>query len=182
MWKKLADLYSDDKHVIIATLDGDAFGNIAKAEHITSYPDIKYFGKNGSAKYEDKPNLQAIVDLVNKKTGLEISLDGGLLSSAGRIAEIGQYVKSFVKANTRKERQKLIDTCSASVASLSSASKENYKYYSKLFTRVAEQGATYIGKEAKRLQDLLKDKRNMQRTQRKKFEKRLNVLKEFDEL
>lgn len=179
VWKRLAFLYSDDKEVVIAKLDSDKFAHLTEQQGVSSYPSIKYYKKQGAEKYEGETTIEALVDYVNMKTGLEVSSDDGVIPSAGTIPEIAEHIRSYIEARTQEDRQKVVDACRTTVETLDARAKENFDYYSKVFSRIAEKGEEYIIKERARLEKLLDDAESMQRIYRRKFMKRMNVLHDF---
>ncbi|KAI0559984.1 Disulfide-isomerase PDIA-1 Endoplasmic reticulum secreted [Gracilaria domingensis] len=182
IWKKIADLFSEDKNVVIAKLDGDKFGQIAAEQEVSTFPTFKYYGKKGVQTYDGESTIDALLAFTNKLTGMDISVDYGVLPSAGKVLEISEQVRSFVNAKTAEERAKVMDMCRATVETLDAKAKENFNYYSKVFKKIADKGIEYISKESSRLKSLLEDADNLQQTQRRMFMRKLNVLEDFKEL
>lgn len=179
VWKRLAYLFSDDKEVVVAKLDGDKFAHLSEQQGVSSYPSIRYYKKEGAEKYEGETTIEALVDFVNMNAGLEVSTDDGVISSAGTIPEIAKHIKSYIEAKTEEERAKVTGACKTIVEALDARAKENFGYYSKVFSRIAEKGEEYVKKEITRLEKLLDDTENMQRVLRRKIMKRMNVLSDF---
>ncbi|CAN8072892.1 unnamed protein product [Agarophyton chilense] len=182
IWNKVGDLFSEDEHIVVAKVDGDRYSALAAEQDVSMYPTFKYYGKGGTQKFEDELSSDSLMSFINDVTGMDVTIDDGVLPSAGKILEISEQIQSFVKAKTEEQRVQLMDTCKVTVEKLNEKAKEDYKYYSKVFSKISEKGMAYISKEKARLSSLLEDVDNIQRSQRRKFMKNLNVLKEFTEL
>lgn len=184
-WEKLASLYADEEKVTIGALDCDAYGDLAKEYKVEGFPTIKFFGQ-GTAEAEDYTGGRELADLVtfiNEKGHSDISPDGGVIPTGGVVEEIADHVKSYIKASTDEERKNVIDTCKETVENLNENSQSNFKYYAKVFAKIAEKGKEYVNKEKERLSKLLEAGENSLKVkQRRSFMRRINVLNVFDEL
>lgn len=175
-------MYSDDSDVVIGSIDCDAHGDLAKKYGIQGFPTLKYFGSEDPEDYQSGRDLKDLVGFVNEKTGLDISTDGGVTESAGVVSEIADHIKSYMAANSDDERQRLASACETTVESLDEKARNNFKYYGKVFTKIAEKGIEYVKTEKNRLSKMLESSGNLKGTQKKSFMRRVNVLKTFDEL
>ena len=181
-WEKLAQLFVDDENVIIGAVNCDNEASLAEKYGIKGFPTIKYFGSEGPEDYGEDRSIEGFVKYLNDKTGLDITVDGGLTPSAGTIAEIKEHVKTFLNAETEEERGAVIGTCKETIKTLDERTRDNFQYYSKVFSKIAEKGKDYISKEKARLSKLLEAGSNLKSKQKKNFMRRLNVLNDFTEL
>lgn len=184
-WERLATIYANEKDVIIGSVDCDDFRELAAANNVMGYPHIKYFGRDGADPEDYNEPGRTVEDFtkfINERTGLDISPDGGVTPTGGIVAEIAEYVKSFVSASTDDERKEVLNTCHEAVDKLDETAKKNFKYYAKVFAKISEKGQGYIAKERERLSKMLESSDNLKDTQKRSFMRRINVLSTFDEL
>lgn len=183
-WEKLAALYSDEKDVIISSVDCDAYGQLAEEYKVEGFPTIKFFGQGGSEveDYKGARDVDGFVTFINEKTGLDIAADGGVIPHGGIVQEIAEHVKSFVTASSDEERKQVMDTCQEAVQNLDDKAKSNFKYYAKVFAKIADKGVEYVSKEKERLSQMLEASDSLKSSQKRSFMRRINVLSVFDEL
>lgn len=184
-WEQLATLYADEKDVVIGAVDCDEEGELAVANGVQGFPHIKFFGRDadyGEDYNEASRTVEDFVKFVNEKAGLDITLDGGVSPTGGVVAEIAEHIKSFVAASSDDERKKVTDTCHAAVEKLDEKAKKNFKYYVKVFKKIADQGVEFASKEKARLLKMLESPDNLKASQKRSFMRRVNVLSAFDEL
>lgn len=87
-----------------------------------------------------------------------------------------------MNAETEEERGAVIGTCKETIKTLDERTRDNFQYYSKVFSKIAEKGKDYIVKEKARLSKLLESGSSLKSKQKKNFMRRLNVLNDFTEL
>lgn len=169
---------------MVASVDCDANTALAEKYKVEGFPTLSFFGKGeiDAESYSGGRQLEDLVKFINDKSGLDIAPDGGIIPDSGTVYGIVDHIKSYVSASTKEERQKVMDTCQEAVNKLDSKAKENYKYYVKVFTNIGEKGVEYVKKEKDRLSKMLGSTSYLKPNQRRSFLRRLNVLKEFDEL
>lgn len=177
-------MYADDNNVIIASVNCDENSELATAYEVKGFPTIKYFGPGQAIPddYAGGRDLEAFVQFVNEKTGLDLSADGGVTPQAGVVAEIAGHVKTFLSAETDEERTAAMNTCHEKVETLDEKAKTNFKYYLKVFQRIGEKGASYVSTERERLSKMLKSPQSLKSSQLRNFMRRVNVLNAFEEL
>eukprot|EP00177_Eucheuma_denticulatum_P001440 GFKZ01002596.1.p1 GENE.GFKZ01002596.1~~GFKZ01002596.1.p1 ORF type:complete len:362 (+),score=56.97 GFKZ01002596.1:536-1621(+) len=183
-WEKLAELYVDEPNVVVASVDCDAYSSLAEKYEVGGFPTLKFSGL-GDVDFEDYSGgrqLDDLVSYVNEKSGLDLSVDGGVVPSGGIVKGIDDHVKSFMSAASDEDRKKALDTCQAEVEKLDTTAQSNFKYYVKVFNRITEKGVEYIKKEKERLSKVLETSQGLKPTQRRSFLRRINVLSAFDEL
>lgn len=183
-WEKLAALYADEKDVIVGAVDCDAYGQLAEEYKVEGFPSIKFFGRGGVEveDYNGGRDIEDIVTFINEKTGLDIAVDGGVTETGGLVKEIAEHVKSFVSASSDEERKQAMETCHDAVQKLDDKAKSNFKYYAKVFAKIAEKGVEYVSKEKARLSKMLEASDSLKGVQKRSFMRRINVLSTFDEL
>lgn len=177
-------MFEDEPSVVIAAVDCDAHGSLAEKYEVKGFPTLKFFGKEESApeEYEGGRQLEDFVTFINEKAGLDFAVDGGVVPSGGVVEEISEHIKSYISASTAEEREKVMDSCKEEVGKLNSMAQGNFKYYSKVFAKIAEKGIEYVKAERERLSKVLETSASLKPVQKRSFQRRVNVLSTFDEL
>lgn len=178
-WDQLAQVYADDANVVIGAVDCDEHQDLCSAQGVEGYPTLKYYESGEDVKYEQGRELKDLTAYVNEKTGLDYSVDGGVVENAGVIHEISQHVQQFIDAKTDGERTKVVNTCTEKVDDLEPRAISHFMYYRKLFAKIADKGVDYIHKEKSRIEKVLDTSDSLKNVQRRSFMRRLNVLNVF---
>ncbi len=183
VWEELAAAYQGVSSVEIASIDAEKYRSLAEKYSVSGFPTLKFFG--AGSEVEDYPSgrdLESFITFINEKAGTDIAADGGVLPDGGVVPELSEVVKSFVKASSDSERVSLADQCTKTVEGLGEAAKEKFRYYERVIKKIAANGAEYVKKERERLGKILEAEESLHVESRRMFMRRMNVLKQFDEL
>lgn len=143
----MSKLYSDEEDVVIGAIDCDAHKDLCSEHNVQGFPTLKYFSGGVAEDYESGREIDKFVEFINAKTGLDLSSDGGVTDSAGIIHELEGHVDSYISATTADERSNVLNTCHKEVEGLDATAAEKFKYYTKVFAKIAEKGVAYIKAE-----------------------------------
>jgi len=172
VWEKLAGVFKNDEHVVIAAVDADAHKDIAGRFEVSGFPTLKWFGDNKSGdKYEGGRGLEELVAFVNQKAGTSRNANGRLTADFGLVAsltEIGQKLVADIKNG------QLIKDAEAAAAALTGSAAEHGQLYVKVFKAVAKNGVDYVEKEIARVSKLLEGSVSLKKAD--EFIHRLNIL------
>lgn len=179
-WEKLAHLYSEEDNIVVGSVNCDDNKDLCSDNGVQGFPTLLFFSGSESTKFEGGRSLDDLVKFVNEKTGLDLASDGGVAEHAGVIHELKEHIKSYVKTATEAERSEVLNTCTEKVKGMGESANANFKYYLKVFGKIAEQGVGYVKKEKDRLSKLLHSSDKLKQTQKRSFLRRMNVLNSFD--
>ena len=185
-YEKLAEAFDGESAVDIAMIDADLYRSVVEKYKVSGFPTIKWFGKGdvGPEDYNGGRSLKDLVGFVNEKAGSKVADDGSGSASAGVITGLTDTIKKLVNAKG-EEQKSIMESIKEIGATLDSSARENFKYYERVLSKYASDGAEYISKEKARIMKILKEQtNNLIPSQKKSFMKRLNVLNIFskDEL
>lgn len=186
-YEKLAEAFDGEFGVDIAMIDADVNRKVGEKYGISGFPTIKWFPKGDvdPEDYNGGRSLKDLITFVNEKAGTSVSEDGTSSGSAGVVSSLTDKIKKLVNANEGDEKKSYMDSIKEIGASLDASARENFKYYEKVLSKYASDGAEYVSKEKTRIMKILRDqKNNLMPNQKKSFMQRLNVLNIFskDEL
>jgi len=176
-WEKLAADYADDADVVIAEMDATDEGSKRMAERygVTSFPQLKFFGKAAKGEPEDYQGPRGEGDLlhfINGHTGLHRVAGGGLSELAGRIPELDAVAQKL--ASGRHSMEEALAEAAKVSGEVMSSTKE---YYLKIFRRL-QTGGSYARDELRRLESIL-GKGGLARQKMDDFTVRRNILGVF---
>lgn len=178
-WEKLADLFANDKDVIIAevsTTDSPA-EELQERYGISGFPTILTFEANSKnhIPFDSSRNLEGLVDWVNKHTGIHRSVDGGLLPNAGRIEELDSQITQLIKSAPTKANELATDILS----SIKDGESKSSDYYRKLLNKIINGEESFFDKEIKRISKILSNSKNLSKDKIDNLQQRLNILQVF---
>lgn len=78
IYEQLADIFANDEHCVVASLDGDRFTAMAETFDIKGYPTLMFFEKGVQTSYEGGRTLKDMVAFLNGKCNTHRTLDGTL--------------------------------------------------------------------------------------------------------
>lgn len=168
----------------VAAVDADKYNDLGQKYGVTGFPTLKVFAAHATEPepYAGGRDLASLVLYLNEKAGTDLAADGGLIEGGGVVHELRDKLQSFVNTESEEERLDLMSQCAKTADGLGGASKHNFVYYERVLKRIMEQGLAFIGTERKRLTGVLAGSDSLQPHTRRNFERRINVLKQFDEL
>lgn len=173
-YKKLADVFAEEKNVIIAEVDADKYKDLAHTYGVTGYPTLKLFKNGEIVDYKEARDLASLVAFVNKHAGTARLLDGSLKKSYGRIAEVDELLEKaegFSEA-LQKEVEAVLEKTEAKVA-------ESKRIYASILKKIAEKGEKYVQDERARLTKFVEGE-NVAPLKKGLFRIRLNILDAFN--
>lgn len=135
------------------------------------------FFPSGSADpepYQQARELEAMVDFINEKTGLERLSNGDLKPTAGRVEELDSII-----TKTKAFDKSLVEQLTTAVNSLTESNTAKYgKLYLSFAAKIVEKGADYVEKEIKRLSTMASSA-NVKPALKTSFLLRKNILQAF---
>lgn len=184
-WNRVADLFAGEDDVKIVAVDADKHRSLGERFGVPSFPTLKYLPKGGAPAegYEGGRSEAALLQFMNERAGTDVMADGsGGGKTKGVMPELGQALRGFKEASAEEMEAKLKEA--KALAGLSGeASESMFEVYWKIGRKIIDQGVGYVGKEKVRLAAMLsKSKSSLSKEQRNKFQERINVLTNFDEL
>ncbi|KAK8635616.1 hypothetical protein V6N13_004345 [Hibiscus sabdariffa] len=155
-YEKVATAFKREDDVIIANLDADKHGDLAKKYEVTGFPTLKFFPKGNKAGeiYSGERDLDAFVAFINEKCGTNRDAKGQLTSKAGILSSLDPLVKEFMAASG-DEKKTAFSKIEGEVEKLKGSSSRYGKIYLKAAKNCMEKGADYPKKEIGRLQRIL---------------------------
>ncbi|KAF5391644.1 hypothetical protein D9757_002339 [Collybiopsis confluens] len=178
-YEKVGSVFEFENGVILANIDADDKKNeeIRTRYGITSFPTIKFFpkdNKDGEA-YEGGRSEADFVNFLNERAGTQRSVEGGLLDTAGRLAEFDTLANKFFIASADAR-----DSVYKEALSLSSASGSAAKHYLRIMEKMVNGTEAYYEKESRRLASILK-KRSLSPIKLDEIKIKSNILRAFAE-
>jgi len=105
------------------------------------------------AEYNGGRDLKELVEHVNSEVGTARTPEGGLLPTAGRIAELDELAAGFVASASQAKL--LAEATELAAGHAGKATAGPAELYVKTMGKIVEKGATYVAKEAARLAKVL---------------------------
>lgn len=178
-WEELANLYANDKDVVIAEVSTtDVPSELLQERYsISGFPTILTFkaGSKDFIPFDSSRTLEGLVDWVNKHTGLHRSADGGLLPTAGRIAELDAEVKKLLKS-APSQANELATTL---LSKIELGKDQSSDYYRKLLNKIVNGEEAFFDKEIKRISKILTNSKSLSKEKIDNLQQRLNILQVF---
>ena len=173
-YKKLADVFAEEKNVVIAEVDADKYKDLARSYGVTGYPTLKLFKNGEIVDYKEARDLESLVAFVNKHAGTARKADGSLEKSYGRIAEVDELLAKAqgFSEELQKEVQAMLERTEAEVA-------ESKRIYNSILKKISEKGEKYIQDERARLTKFVEGG-NIAPLKKGLFRIRLNILDAFN--
>nr|BAN42363.1 protein disulfide isomerase, putative [Entamoeba invadens] len=165
---ELSKMYAGEDDFIMAEVDCTVNTKVCGKYEVHGYPTLKSFPKatkTGIA-YEGNREVKDFVAYFNTNYGYDRDETGKVGKTAGRIAELDDLAKTFLKAENKEE---LIKKAMETVGS---------NYYVKVMKRIVEKGEGYIKTEKERIEKMLSGS-NLKAKKVDDFNKNLNVLEAF---
>jgi len=152
-YEAVAKIFAGERDVVVAKVDATQYRDLASRFDVSGYPTLKFFprgeGKEVEA-YEHGRDVVDFVNFLNEKAGTAYTATGGLLPSAGRIAELDALVAS-VQGITSETLTKAKEVATG----LKDQAAAHGDVYLKAIEKVLTKGAAYVDTEAERLRKLL---------------------------
>lgn len=173
-YKKLADVFVEEKNVVIAEVDADKYKDLARSYGVTGYPTLKLFQNGEIVDYREARDLASLVAFVNKHAGTARRPDGSLEKSFGRIKEVDEVLAKAegFSEELQKEVEAILEQTKTEMA-------ESKRIYSSILKKVAEKGEKYIQDERARLTKFVEGE-NVAPLKKGMFRTRLNILDAFN--
>ncbi|KAF8825131.1 hypothetical protein HHX47_DHR7000598 [Lentinula edodes] len=164
---------------ILVNVDADDKKNEAIKTRfgISGFPTIKFFPKDNKdgITYEGGRSEADFVDYLNEKCGTQRSVNGGLLDTAGRLADFDVLANKFFTAPAD-----LRDSIYKEALTLSSTVGDVSKHYLRVMEKMVNGTEVYYEKESKRLASILK-KRTLAPAKLDEIKIKSNILRAFGE-
>ncbi|KAJ3855035.1 protein disulfide isomerase [Lentinula lateritia] len=178
-YEKVASIFETENNCILVNVDADDKKNEAIKTRfgISGFPTIKFFpkdNKDGIA-YEGGRSETDFVDYLNEKCGTQRSVNGGLLDTAGRLADFDVLANKFFTAPAD-----LRDSIYKEALTLSSIVGDVSKHYLRVMEKMVNGTEAYYEKESKRLASILK-KRTLAPAKLDEIKIKSNILRAFGE-
>jgi len=173
-YEEVAKDFALENDCIVANIDADAVQNKALAAKygVTSFPTIKFFGKNSKENPEsyDGPRSEAaFVEFLNNRCNVHRAVGGGLNEWAGRLKSMDALAVKFIDA-AGSARDALIQDAIAY--------GEDAKHYARVMQKVVSGSEAYVAKELKRLTSIV-EKRALSAEKLDEIKIKLNILSAF---
>ncbi|ODV77021.1 protein disulfide isomerase [Suhomyces tanzawaensis NRRL Y-17324] len=183
---ELADtIYFNDRDVVRfgkVELDTEPAEKIADRYGINALPSILFFDPAGEKPlwFEGDRNLGALIEQINKYTGLHRTVEGRLLKTAGRVDDLDLLIKEKLLANGVDKTIVGVELLAQLQKFESVSDSSLINYYKKLINKVINGEDHFFQKELDRLSKILaNDIDKLQSTTIDSMEKRSNILKVF---
>ncbi|TFK28137.1 protein disulfide isomerase [Coprinopsis marcescibilis] len=154
VWDKVAEWFKPDDNVLLANvnLDEPRAGALTARQDIMTYPTVKFYPK-GNKKgevYDGGKTVEEIVAFLNRRTGSNRSVGGGLNLAAGLIPELDELAAKFISAS-KSARKDILKEAKAVAEKTGKTSGQ----YIKIMEKVVAGSGNYVEKERKRLKTLV---------------------------
>ena len=159
MWEKLAGAFAGEKAVVIAKVDADKHRELGTRFGVQGFPTLKFFpAKAGTPEevvvdYNGGRDLKDLVEHVNTEAGTARTPTGGLLPTAGRIAELDELASGF--AASAAKAKLLAEATELAAGHKGKATAAHAELYVKTMGKIVEKGAAYVAGETARLDKVL---------------------------
>jgi protein disulfide-isomerase A6 len=183
IYEKLGAAYEGESNVIIAKVDADKHRDLGERFGVQGFPTIKYIPATAgrpedlAEDYTGGRDGEAFVTFINSKAGTEVGFEGGLLPTAGRLADFDDLAREFAQADDKKavlaEAQELATT-------LGAVEKRKAEAYLKVMGKVLEKGAGYVKKETSRIDGMLAASDSISPAKKRELLIKRNVLHAFN--
>jgi len=176
IWEKLANIYKNEKGVVIANIDADKHQTIGSKFGVTGFPTLKFFpkGKKEGVAYDGGRNLGDFISFLNSNSGTKRTESGTLDDTAGRTIILDEIAGKFLAAT---DKASLIKQAEGVVKSLSDAEKVNADFYVKYMKAIEKKGSSVVGSESERLNKMIGG--NLTPVKADEFTIRKNILSQF---
>ncbi|GAW02151.1 protein disulfide isomerase [Lentinula edodes] len=178
-YEKVASIFETENNCILVNVDADDKKNEAIKTRfgISGFPTIKFFPKDNKdgITYEGGRSEADFVDYLNEKCGTQRSVNGGLLDTAGRLADFDVLANKFFTAPAD-----LRDSIYKEALTLSSTVGDVSKHYLRVMEKMVNGTEVYYEKESKRLASILK-KRTLAPAKLDEIKIKSNILRAFGE-
>lgn len=182
-WNRVADLFADEPDVSIVSVDADKHRSLGERFEVQGFPSLKYFPAGGGkpVAYDGGRSEKDLVAFLNEKADTDVRVDGSPSKKNGLLPEVHDILAGFGEASAEEKEAKLRE---AGREVAGGGDKEaKFRVYAKVGAKILAEGAAYVAREKARLAAMLANgKGSITPTQRKNFQRRINVLTVFDEL
>jgi len=180
LYEKASVDFLPESNCVIANIEADAEKNteLSRSYGISSFPTIKFFGKDDKKSpidYDGQRTEEAFVAYLNEKCGTHRAVGGGLNDKAGRVEKLDDLASQFF-VGAADARKKIYDEAITVAESAGSYGQ----HYLKVMQKVVNSSDEYLAKETKRLNTILK-KRTMSDSKLDEIKIRANILGSFAE-
>jgi len=176
VWEKLANVYKNEKGVVVANLDADKHKELGTRFGVSGFPTIKFFpkGNKEGTTYEGGRNLGDFVTFLNAQAGTRRLDSGRLDDQAGRVASLDGVAEKFLGASNKAA---LIKGAEHLVADLPEHDRATADFYVKYMKSIEKKGASVVESESDRLNKMLNG--NLTPAKSDEFVIRKNILSQF---
>merc|ERR1711916_171295 len=178
VYEKLANVYENEDSIVIAKIDADGQRKSGEKYDVSGFPTIKYFpiGSNEAEDYPAGRALENFVEFVNRKTGVDRTVEGKYGPSVGIVSDLDLIVEEFINSGA-EAKQVLVASAEKIIADLPEEQQWNGKVYARAFKKTMED-AEYPQKEAARLNQMV-DSGKVNSKKADEFQKRINIVNSF---
>jgi len=176
-WEKLANVFKNEKNVVIANLDADAHKNLASKYEVSGFPTLLFFkgdDRTKGEKYNGGRELTDLVKHINEQAGTKRLENGNYEETVGRHDTLDALAKKFV--NKDGDREKIAKEAEEEATKLGD---KNYEWYGKFMRVSLKRGDEFLSKEKERVSTLLSSG-GVESSKLDEFTVRLNVLNAFN--
>ena len=176
IYEQLATVFAGEKSVVIAKVDATEDGDLASKYGVSGYPTIKFFpaGESEATDYSGGRDIKDLVEFINSQVGTSRNVDGTLVETAGRVAELD----SIIEASKGSWDAAFASAIADAAGKLEGSSKDFGKLYVAAANKVVAKGVSYVSTESKRLENMAKSG-SVNPEQRTNFQLRINILRAF---
>ncbi|KAE9400234.1 protein disulfide isomerase [Gymnopus androsaceus JB14] len=178
-YSNVASIFEPESNCIVANVDADDKKNegLKTRYGISGFPTIKFFSKDNKEgeTYEGGRSEADFVKFLNEKCGTHRSPTGGLLDTAGRLADFDLLASKFFAASSD-----IRDSIYQEALTLSSTVGDASKHYLRVMEKLVNGTEGYFEKESKRLESIL-NKRTMAPAKLDEIKVKSNILRAFGE-
>jgi len=152
-WEKLANVFKNEKNIVIASLDADNYKDLATKYEVSGFPTILYFkgdDRSKGEKYNGGRELADLVKHVNSQAGTKRTDSGHYDESVGRHETLDAIAKKFFSKDS--DRESLAKEAEEAAVKLGD---KIYDWYGKFMRVVLKRGEEFLTKEKERVAALL---------------------------
>jgi len=179
IWGKVTSIFEPESNCVVVNVDveGRKNENLARRFNITAVPTIKFFSKDNKEgeRFELELTESNFIDYLNEKCGTHRTSDGGLLDTAGRLADFDQLASKFLTASSGDQESIYQEALTLS-STIDDPSKS--MQYLRIMENIANGTEGYHEKESKRLEGIL-SKREVARAKLDEIKIKSNILRAF---
>jgi len=175
-WEKLANVFKNEKDVVIANIDADKYGDVGSRYGVSGFPTIKYFPKNNKdgVPYEQQRELFDLVKWLNEQTGAKRQVNGRLDDGAGRVGTLDELANTYLTSTTKDG---VIKKAEGILSSLTGDDAKNGDVYVRYMKAIAKKGNSFVETERERLTKLLEG--SITSSKLDEFTIKVNILAQF---